>query len=192
MPRGKSTKADEKALAFFSELLGQDLTEKFVEEKSKVVEPPDVKVLQAEGVLLHLQSAAKALLHKKCKECGELFATRYFAVAYCSTQCRAKTLQRDFGVSYNSRTDHYSNMEAERPLIVGPQAYQTLLEFAHRFLEQHDFVVSQPDDKPLDEDHNHDPHTTPEFSLPQLDVPLESPPSLDSLPENPFESSPFG
>lgn len=188
MPKKKS---DQAAIDFFSQLMGTDLTEKFEEEKSKVVEPADFPILQAEGVLLHLQSTAKALQHKQCKECGEHFATRYFSVAYCSNHCRARKLQRDFGITWDPQKDQYENLGAERPLLIGPQAYQTLLEFCHRFLEQHDFVQIVADDTPLDEPHIDDPHTSLDLSPLESNDQVMSLPSKDPLPDSPFGASPF-
>ena len=182
----KSKKSDQAAIDFFSQLMGTDLTEQFNEEKSKVVEPFDFPILQSEGVLLHLQSTAKAFQHKKCKECGELFATRYFSVAYCSNQCRARKLQRDFGIVWDPQKDQYENLGAERPLLIGPQAYQTLLEFCHRFLEQDGFVRIVDDGNSQEENHTDDPQTIPDFSLPESTVEEESPPFQSSLPASPF------
>lgn len=189
MPRKSSQSKAAEGIAFLSALVGVDLTSDVEEAQNKFIEPADAPMLQAEGVLLHLQNAATSLMHKKCQECGEFFASRYYSVAYCSNYCRSRRLQRDFGILWDPKNDQYQNMNAERPILVGPQAYKVLEEFAHRFLEQHSFVLSQDVADVPEESHSHDSHTTHEVSLPQLETPLVSdPPSFGS----PIQSSPFG
>lgn len=182
----KADKKAKEAMAFFATMLKDSGVDEEVLQES-LSEPFEVKLLQAEGVLLFLESAGKALIHRVCKECGEAFASRYKAVAYCSDRCRSKKLRRDFGIQWSPQRDHYQMMDAERPLVVGPQAYQTLLEFAHRILEGQVEVDQSLTD-------TSDPHTNHQVSPDMLESPLELPPapSLESLGSGPFGiASPF-
>lgn len=132
----------------------------------------DEKMLQAEGVLLHLLKPAR-FISKKCKrkECGETFGTSYRAVAYCSDNCRAKDLEAQTGIRWNPHTDRYRNLDAERPLVIGPQAYQRLIEFARYILAENNIVVHEE----INQNH------LPEQNVPTL-VPAESEPDeLDEL-----------
>lgn len=70
------------------------------EQVAKLKELPIVNehdlrpVLEAEGILLTLQSAKRTIQVKACKECGEQFGTNYKYVAYCSNACRALALRK--------------------------------------------------------------------------------------------------
>lgn len=137
-------------------------------------EHPDSAMLQAEGMLLHIRTAAKGFVAKKCLECTEVFSTNYIGVAYCSALCRGKAIEKQMGIRWNYETDHYQNLGAEHPLVVTPAAYQVLLEFAHRVLEQHDLVVQENVERPMNDEldlehypNSSVPDTIPEISLPQ-------------------------
>lgn len=105
----------------------------------------DERMLQAEGVLLHLVKPTR-FVSKKCKRegCGEVFGTSYLAVAYCSDNCRAKDLEAQTGIRWNPHTDHYQNLGAERPLVIGPAAYKALVEFAEYILGQNQIQIQEP------------------------------------------------
>lgn len=104
----------------------------------------DEKLLQAEGVLLHLIKPTR-FISKTCKrkECGEVFGTSYRAVAYCSDNCRAKDLEAQTGIRWNHHTDRYQNLGAERPLVIGPAAYKALVEFAEYILGQNQIQIEE-------------------------------------------------
>lgn len=171
-------KAQQGLMAFF-QAAGLEVSEEEIKaayEKQYIPrEHADAAMLQAEGMLLHLRHASKHFIAKKCLECGEVFSTTYIAVSYCSSLCRGTAIEKQMGIRWNYETDHYANLQAERPLIVGPQAYQVLLEFARRVLEQHNLVVQEPVDDPIDGESAEVPHpnqsapdTTPEPLPPQL------------------------
>lgn len=153
----------------------------------------DEKMLQSEGVLLHLLKPTR-FVSKKCKreECGEVFGTSYRAVAYCSDNCRAKDLENQTGIRWNPHTDRYQNLQGERPLVVGPQAYQTLIEFAQWILRENNLQIDQSHIQSVVES---EPESLPEQSHQQMDDPQTSP--VVSLPpsnvasqldlENPFD-----
>lgn len=108
----------------------------------------DEKMLQAEGVLLHLLQPTR-FISKTCKrpECGEVFGTSYRAVGYCSDNCRAKDLERQTGIRWNPHIDRYRNLQGERPLVIGPEAYKALIEFAQYILTENNIVVDQQIDQ---------------------------------------------
>jgi hypothetical protein len=134
-------------------------------------EHTDYAMLQAEGMLLHIRGASKHFITKKCLECGEAFSTTYISVAYCSSLCRGTAIEKQTGIRWNYETDRYRNLGNEQPLIVGPKAYQVLLAFARRVLEQDGVTVL--DQEPNEHDGEPDPNppapdTIPEPSPPQL------------------------
>lgn len=138
---------------------------------------PSIKekqLFQAEGMLLHLRYLPGSMITKKCLECKELFRSSYMSVAYCSDPCRAKAFERQMGVKWTYDTDHYHSLRAERPLVIGPECYQILLEFARDLLDQHNILIQEP----LTEDASEqlldqltdDPQTSLEVSPPQSDA----------------------
>ena len=211
MPRTSKAeqKKQEKGMEFLLALLGD--TGQTVEEEQvkKAFEPPvkhhDYKMLQAEGVLLHLQVAQRTMQHKYCKRCGEVFSTRYMSVAYCSDLCRKMEMEA-IGIRWDPRTDSYANMDAERPIVVGPQAHSVLLQAAKRFVEDQNVLVEESRDSPKTPDPLHqigvpelawddDEQVHPEETIVSDDLPtspeLSLPPSTDlsiDFPESPFLS----
>ena len=187
-PSKRKAKETEAAMAFFADLLGKDKAE--VEQAVADVHPQQVEisVLQAEGVLLHLYNIPRTMLSKYCKECEETFSTRYQAVAYCSNSCRRKAMER-VGIRWDPRTDHYANMEAERPIVVSPEVHAVIVAAAQRILEDQNIQVESSPTKEeyqepeypvlilppeeLGEDHQYSDvsHTSPEPLLPELDGP---------------------
>ena len=183
MPRvSKKAKQDE-GLAFLAEFAGLDL----VNLQQKVAEAApaqeaEISMLQAEGVLLHIYNLSRTMLTKRCKECGEVFSTRYRAVAYCSNLCR-RTAMRKIGIAWNPSTDHYANMDAERPIVLTPEVHQVVVQAAQRIVEDRNLVVHLPEeptthlevpqsydvDVALDGPYLDGPQTTPEISPPLLD-----------------------
>jgi hypothetical protein len=180
--RGPQKRTIEKAQAGLLDFLkaaGMEVSEEDVRAAYEVAytpkNHPDTAMLQAEGMLLHIRQASKHFMAKKCLECEEAFSTTYIGVAYCSDLCRGKAIEKQMGIRWDYSKDHYENLSAERPLIVGPQAYQALLAFAHRVIEQHGLVVQETPVSPTPDESDQVPHpnlsapdTTPEPSLPQL------------------------
>lgn len=151
-----SKKEQEKGMAFLAALVQQQGLDITAEELNEEVAGADVKrqikTLQAEGVLLFLQGESKLLEHKVCKECKSFFATRYTNVAYCSDSCRADALRR-MGIKWDSSRDSYAMLGSERPILVGAQTYQFLLDFAHAILDgsQEIRVLQEEEETPLPE-----------------------------------------
>lgn len=138
---------------------------------------PSVKekqLFQAEGMLLHLRYLPGSMITKKCLECKELFRSSYMSVAYCSDPCRAKAFERQMGVKWTYDTDHYHSLRAERPLVIGPECYQVLLEFARDLLDQHNILIQEPlvedESEQLLDQLTDDPQTSLEVSPPQSDA----------------------
>lgn len=194
-----SKKKQEEGLAFLANLVksqGLDISEEeFHHEASAADTNRQIKTLQAEGVLLFLQSAGKAIMRKECKECGSIFGTHYRNIAYCSDPCRATSLRR-VGIKWDPTKDSYSNLGAERPIVVSPQTYQCLLEFAERILsgEQEIRVAQEEQHLPPTRQYLSDlptlppptleepDQTTPDLLLPELTSPeVLDPPPFDPL-----------
>ena len=193
---GVSKKKQAEGMAFFAELLKQqgkaDIeAEELTDKIGSARDARSIKQFQAEGVLLFLQTAGKSLQTKKCKQCGNPFATRYIAVAYCSDLCRAEKFRKDYGIRWDSSRDHYSMLDAERPLVVGPEAYQLLQEFARRILEE-DILVLQ--DNPPEETLQEFPEVSRLEQLFQQELDrtnsVPSPPEQDADEQS--QSQPFG
>lgn len=190
-PRAATVDKAKEGLAEFLKMAGVDTTELQAsidalgtrERDYTPREHHEYKTLQAEGVLLIAESQAKALMHKKCKrqECGEIFMTRYNGVAYCSDLCRGKEMETRIGVRWNYSIDRYEAIGVDRPLVVGPQAYQALLEMARRIVEGHQALELLEQESHQEND---EPHTSPEPVLLILDDPL--------APESKPEEDPFG
>ena len=132
----------------------------------------DEKMLQAEGVLLHLIKPTR-FISKTCArpECGLVFGTSYRSVGYCSDNCRARHLESQTGIRWNPHTDRYRNLEGERPLVIGPQAYQVLVEFAKHILTENRIEVQQIDQ-------TLPPETLPQESQSHVEFAVESLPEL--------------
>lgn len=190
-PQARTIKKAQEGLAEFLKMAGVDtdainLEDKFRERPEYTPrEHRDNALLQSEGVLAILTTRAKGLIQKKCKraECGEIFMSRYKGVAYCSNTCRGKEMESQIGVHWNYSTDHYEAMGVENPLVVGPQAYQALLEMCQRIVQGHQNLV-------IDESKEEIPQvevsasTNLGFSLPQSSEGLDQ--------ESSQQDDPFG
>ena len=149
-------------------------------------EHQDFSRLQSEGVLLYLENRAIGFMAKICKECKQAFSTRYKNVAYCSSLCAGTAMQKKMGIRWDYSRDSYEMMDVERPLIVGPQAYQVLLEMAQRILDNHNILVQEHLETPspdaselLEDDEEQHPNlqeddTNLEVSPPELNLPSSS------------------
>lgn len=86
----------------------------------------------AEAVLHFLQYPSVARIAKRCKECGEPFATYYKSVAYCDYPCLKLALKKmgllwsEAERDYDSKTnvERWGNMEP--PLVIPPAAIEAM------------------------------------------------------------------
>lgn len=129
------------------EVTQEQVAETYEDDRYKPREHEDYSRLQAEGVLLYLENRARSSMPKLCKWCKQAFSTTYKNVAYCSTLCAGKALEKRMGIRWDYSRDSYEMMDAERPLIVGPEAYQVLLEMAQRILDRHGILVQEGTEK---------------------------------------------
>ncbi len=170
MPRTSKAaeKKQQQGMEFLLGLVKQTGQEVEEEEIKKAFEPPikshDYRILQAEGVLLHLQVANRTMEHKFCARCKEVFSTRYRSVAYCSDLCRQKAME-EIGIVWNPRNDSYQNMDAERPIVIGAEAHQVVLKAAQRFLEDQNILVKEESKPPVESQEQQTPEfpTLPDF-----------------------------
>lgn len=98
------------------------------------------KSLQAEATLLHLANPSM-FISKKCKRCEQVFATSYTYVSYCSDSCRATAIQTQTGIAWDPRTDRWANLRAQAPLVIKPEVYSQLVEFAKAVLSQNQIEI---------------------------------------------------
>lgn len=192
--RGPQQRTIEKAQQGLLEMLqaaGMEVTEDQIKAAYETAhtprEHPDTSMLQAEGMLLHIRNASKHFMAKKCLECGEAFSTTYIAVSYCSALCRGTAMEKRMGIRWNYETDHYENLGAERPLIVGPQAYQALLAFARRVLDQDGLLVQDADPTPSEPDEESSPNQSAPDTTPVVSPPQSTKVSLGGI----FDRAPF-
>lgn len=194
MARKSKQQQQEEAAEFFQKFLGVS-AEEVEAAYNEPVPDHEGKMLQAEGVLLFLQSAGRDLKTKKCKECKQPFATRYINVAYCGDTCRADAL-RKVGIKWDRKVDHYSQLNAERPAVVSRETYNTLLEFAHRIIEDtaalevvDDFPEPQLVPQQVSIEHQEEvmDHTNHLLEPVPLSVPEESGSPFADLPVSPFQ-----
>ena len=192
--RGPQKRTIEKAQQGLLQMLqaaGMDVSEEDIKAAYNTAhtpkEHPDSAMLQAEGMLLHIRHASRHFIAKKCLECGEAFSTTYIAVSYCSALCRGTAIEKKMGIRWNYDTDHYENLSAERPLIVGPQAYQELLAFARRILDQDALIVQDADPKPAVPSEDIGPNPSVPDTTPESSPPLPAKVSLGGI----FGRAPF-
>jgi hypothetical protein len=138
--RKKQEKAKEGLLDWLKNA-GVDTSTLATLETTAVPERTFQKSLEAEGILLTLQSARLPVKAKKCKrvECEQVFATNYAYVGYCSDSCRAKDIERLTGI----RWDPTKKMEqrwgteenpSQLPIVISPQAIQMLKSLYQQIL----------------------------------------------------------
>lgn len=139
----KEKKAAAKALKGLHALLaaaGVDADKLAVFTDETIVhEPSFTKSLEAEGILLTLMSDRLPVKAKACKYCGEIFATNYAYVGYCSDTCRAKALA-EIGIHWNphkSAEQHWGSepLPKQIPSVIGPEALKNLVLLAEHYRE---------------------------------------------------------
>lgn len=127
--------------------------------------------MQAEATLYQLAKPS-AFMTKVCKQCGEEFSTSYRSVAYCSDTCRAKHLQSQSGIVWNPNKPAAERWGGEPPLIVPPEAYKKLKEFADHIQSQIQIEtpqVAHVEEDPFDEVFQPQVEESTEESHPQSD-----------------------
>lgn len=186
-PQQRTKDAATDFLAEFLKSAGMEVTKEEVEasyateDRYKPREHEDYSQLQAEGVLLYLENRARNFMPKMCKHCKQAFSTMYKNVAYCSTLCAGTAMEKRMGIRWDYSRDSYEMMDAERPLIVGPQAYQVLLEMAQRVLDNHGILVQEEAQK--EQQMLSEPDEELDPSQPLLDTNLDELPLVLGLPE---------
>lgn len=108
-------------------------------EEAGIKEPPvgefqrlERAQFHAEAVLYFLHHPSTARITKRCKECGEPFATYYKSVAYCDYPCLKLGLKKmgllwsEAEYDYDSKTnvERWGNMEP--PLVIPPAAIEAM------------------------------------------------------------------
>lgn len=91
MDKKKKVERAQKGLLDLIAAMGGDVTD--LKEQPLVNEHDFRTSLEAEGILLTLQSDKRTVALKECKECHEPFATNYKYVGYCTNACRALALK---------------------------------------------------------------------------------------------------
>lgn len=106
-------------IAAVLQAMGIDVSvEEIVESRENTEER---KMLAEEGTLLTLANKPHKLVQRKCKECGEIFATDYLYVAYCGAACRTTAL-RKYGLTHKNGT--YGRQHD--PIIIPPESLNSL------------------------------------------------------------------
>ncbi len=78
------------------------------------------KSMEAESVLLFVAVHGKGFKRKFCKQCGMEFLHTYTIVAFCSDDCRSKSL-RDLGIPWNPNAkSDIERWDNRMPMIIGP------------------------------------------------------------------------
>lgn len=79
---------------------------------------------EAEAVLLFLEKPAR-FAFKPCKRCNEMFGTNYRSVAYCSDNCRKKSLAK-IGIRWDPTKSPEERWAGEAPVILPPPVVKFL------------------------------------------------------------------
>jgi hypothetical protein len=79
---------------------------------------------EAEAVLLY-GASPKAFIQRECKNCGFVFAVDRSSIAYCSDDCRAHAILRDWKIVWNPKArtlaDRWgSQTGGPEPLVIPP------------------------------------------------------------------------
>lgn len=152
----------EKLMALLAQT-GHVKEEEIEEIKSNVPLSQQAISRQAEAVLLFLESPAK-FTTKLCKrfECQQPFGTNYRGVAYCSDNCRARSIEEQLGIKWNWFKPEEQRWGGEPPLVIPPAALQKLQTFVEFFA-----------------------------SIPHIQTQIENPPDQVFRPEDLDEPEPY-
>lgn len=98
------------------------------------IEHPLEIAQEAEAVISYVKNP-KRFTQRRCnlEECGRPFATDYGSVAFCSNKCRKDHLE-SLGIQWNYQKTPQERWESRFPLVVGPDAYALLQQFAEHVL----------------------------------------------------------
>lgn len=144
MARKKSQRANEiDRLAKLAEKIGVNLDSLLEEVPLTEVGPEAVirRQIEAESVLFYIETKGRDFKSKKCKDedCNRPFLHTYWAVEYCSEECRAYALAKK-GIVWNidRRSDSQRwdiKGKGYVPKVIGPAATDALLDSGNLFTE---------------------------------------------------------
>jgi hypothetical protein len=139
-----ATKAEKKAAQEYQEFLNGLMAQHGVPnpEAELVVEhgeplkaeelddSPQMVMFRAQGILRSMDCPTEIRLTRICKneDCGDVFATNYASVAYCSTVCCEYSLKKHFGLAWkpNSRIKKERWEIRTEPEIISMRALQAM------------------------------------------------------------------
>jgi hypothetical protein len=127
MGRGQLSKKTqmERALALAAKITGVDpsVLNKELEESY------EDKMAEAEAVLTYHRLGGRNFTHKKCVECGELFAYSWDrdSISRCSVNCMARGLEK-IGLKWDPNRDLKLRWGRTAPMVVPPSALQCLTD----------------------------------------------------------------
>lgn len=75
---------------------------------------------EADSLALYIENPSQ-FRETRCKECRSLFATNYSAVAFCSDNCRIRSLDR-IGIVWNPTKSQNERWAGKIPLVCGSDA----------------------------------------------------------------------
>lgn len=186
-------------MAALSEATGRDIEDLHEETKTDLQGVYESSSMQMETVL-HFVHHPMKYVSRKCKECSEYFGSSYHFVAYCSDMCRAKSFERAFGVPWNWRGQHESELwgKSAPPTLILPENWTRLKQivkiledygpiFRAKMKEEDQYEMPQKQEEeveeisvpeflppaPVEEPHHQTPqtaHTSPP-ELPSFSVP---------------------
>lgn len=91
---------------------------------------PQMVMFRAQGILRSMDCPTEIRLTRICKneDCGDIFATNYASVAYCSTLCCEYHLKKHFGLAWkpNSRIKKERWEIRTEPEIISMRALQAM------------------------------------------------------------------
>lgn len=106
----KQTAAEKEASDFLKNLLAEHGIESPLPETTHGVpvtedeldDPPQRVLFRGQGVLRSLECPTEERLTKECKnpDCGNIFTSNYYSVAYCSIICCEQALKKHYGLAW--------------------------------------------------------------------------------------------
>lgn len=144
---------------------------------------PQRVLFRAQGVLRSLEMPTEERLTKVCKnsDCGNVFTSNYYSVAYCSTLCCERVLKKEYGLAW---TPH-ARIRKERwevraePEMIPMRALQAMKMIVARVeadlgrpIEIDSQAFSQIPSGLLKESESPSVSDKPSASLPELPLPL--------------------
>lgn len=125
--------------------------------------------LEAESVLFYVLTKGDGFSQKSCKICNRIFASTYYAVAFCSATCRYKALA-EAGIAWNI----YGKTDLERwggriPKTLSPEA----LKAALYALELEAEAERLAEEKAIELEINEEDVTPVDYELEEVDIELQ-------------------